>query len=152
MIVHNHTTRVDENRTTTILDDDPMFEVLRGSRRKDTFVPGDWEQVDGQKIVIQHFHRAFGNSRLTVELCEMEICGILHCMNVHNILQGRIQKELRAALGEESHVFHWTGWAIASLMEAMWWETDYLHEIKHNFRNCIGLDLSSFYSQLANKP
>lgn len=150
MIVLNHKERVDEPRTTTLHQDDPMYWVIDGSQRKEQFVIGDWEVKGHDPIVVHHYHRAFGNSRLKVQLWEMEIAGILHCMFPRNILEAKIQQELRQALGEESHVFHWVGWEIAALMDSMdAWQTDYLREIKDHFLNCIGRDLASMYVGLA---
>jgi hypothetical protein len=65
-----------------------------------------------------------------------------------NRLQVEVQRNLRSALGKESHVFQWSGWKLAALMDAMCWETDYVHEIKHYFQNCIGRDLATLYSRL----
>ena len=140
MKVTNHQ-RVDENQTTTILKSDPMFGVLQGSARRRDFVKHDWEEVYHEDITIHHFHRGFGNSQLTVELCEMEINGILHAMEKFNRLQAIAQSQLRS--GET--VFEWSGWMLAAVMESMYPSTDYLREIRHHFQNCIGRDLYLLY-------
>ena len=148
MIVLNHTTRVDEPRTTLIRGDDPMYGVIEGMVRSKQFTKADWEVVWGADLLIRHFHRGFGNSRYTVQLWEMEIAGILHCIQPTNILQSKLQQELRSALGEESHVFKWVGWEIVALMAAMSEGTKYLRDIKSYFRNSVGRDLESMYWNL----